>query len=182
MRRLAAGVGGKTQDLVLVQLGGGGGREVMADDDARLLEMFQVHMCHPPQQIVKHTPGDITHVRGAFAKIIVLHRRQCGRVALRHRVEGEFDVHLLCLNHTDDFVQQRAVFQHEQMGVKNAAVRRFHFHADLVLNFQNFLAGLGERFFESVHLSRQFRVGQLMVRNGSVGFAKHKDFPLAYAG
>ena len=177
----AADVGGKPQDLLLVQLGRDGRREVVADDDARFLEMLQVNVVRPPQQIVEHTLGDIAHVGGAFSEIIVLNCGQRGGVTLRHRVERIFDVDLLLLNHPDDFIQERAVFQHQQMRVKNAAVLSFHLGADLVLHFQNLLPGLGQCFFKAVQLLRQFRVAQLPLRHRDVRFAEHEDFPLAYA-
>ena len=56
-------------------------------------------------------------------------------------MERVFGVHLLLLDHSDDFVEQRAVFQHQQVGVEYAAFLGSHGFADLPLNLQNLLAG-----------------------------------------
>ena len=75
-------------------------------------------------------------------------------------------VYLLLLDVADDFVQQRAVLQHQQMRVKNAAFLRAHAGGDFLLDFQDLMAGLDERFFQPGNFIRQLSFGNLTLGNG----------------
>ena len=150
VRGLAADIGGKAEHVALVQLRGVGRRQVVADDDARLLEVAQVDLLVQAEQIVQHARGDVAHVGGAFAQVIVLDGRQRGGVALGDGVEGVFGVDLLLLDHAHDFVEQRAVFQHQQVRVEDAAFLGAHALADLALDFEDLVPGLDQRAFQPV--------------------------------
>ena len=150
VRGLAADVRGKAEHVALVQLRGVGGRQVVADDDARLLEVAQIGFLLQAQQVVQHARGDVPHVGGALAQVIVLDGRQRRGVALGDGVEGVFGVDLLLLDHAHDLVDQRAVFEHQQVRVEDAAFLGAHAFADLALDFQDLVAGLDQRPFEAV--------------------------------
>ena len=178
VRGLAADVGGEAQHVALVQLRGVGGRQVVADDDARLLEVAQVHLLLEAQQVVEDARGHIPHVGGPFPQVIVLDGGQRGRVALGDRVEGVFGVDLLLLDHPHDFVEQRAVLQHQQVRVKDAAFLGAHACADFALDLEELLAGLDQRPFQAVDLLRQLRLGQLRVCRCWAGARpRHEDEP-----
>ena len=96
----------------------------MADDDARLLEVAQVGLLLQAQQVVQDARGHVAHVGGALAQVFVLDGGQGGGVTLGDGVEGVFGVDLFLLDDAHDLVKQRAVFEHEQVRVEDAAFLR----------------------------------------------------------
>ena len=176
---LAADVGGKTKHDFPIQLRRDGRAQIVADDDARLLEFFEIHLLLAAHQIIQDAGGDVPHVGGALAQVIVLNGGERGGIFLGDDMEGVLGVDLFVLDVADDFIQQRAVFQHQQMGVKDAAFLGPHAGADLALDFKDFLPGLDQRLFEPVDFLRQFRIGQFALGYGRVRPAEHKDLPPA---
>ena len=73
------------------------GRQVVADDDARLRQMPQVGLVLAAQQIVQHPRGHVAHVGRAFAQIIVVDGGQRGGVALGDGVKGVLRVDLFAV-------------------------------------------------------------------------------------
>ena len=182
VRGPAAHVRGEAQHLALVQLRRVGRRQVVADDDARLLEMPQVALLVHAEQIVEHADGDVAHVGRPFAQVIVLDGRQRRRVAFGDGVEGVLRVDLLRLDHAHDLVQQRAVLQHQQMRVEDAAFLGAHAFAHLALDLEDLLPGLHQRPLQPVDLFRQLRVGELAPGDGRTRPAEHEDLAAAHPG
>ena len=98
----------------------------MADNDAGLLEMPQFSLFLQAQQIVQHARRHVPHVGGALSQVFVLDGGQGGGVAFGNRVEGMLRVNLLLLDNAQHLVQQRAVFEHQQMRIEDAAFLRAH--------------------------------------------------------
>src|ERR1043166_5420307 len=74
-------------------------------------------------------------------------------------MKGVFGVYFVLLDDAKDFIQQRAVFQNEQVGVKNANSLCAHAFTDLPLRLQNLLACLNEGFLEPIDLFRDSGLG-----------------------
>ena len=122
----------------------------MADDDAGLLEVAQVRLLIQAQQIVQHARRHVAHIGGTLPQVVVLDGRQGGGVALGDHVERVLGVNLLLLDDAHDLVNQRAVFEHEQVGVEDAAFLGAHACAHLALNLQNLMAGLDQGFLQAI--------------------------------
>ena len=86
------------------------------------------------------------------------------------------------LDHPHDFVEQGAVFQHQQVRVEDAAFLGAHAFADLALHLENLLPGLDQRPLQAVDLFRQLPVRQLPPGDGGAGPAQHEDLPAAHSG
>ena len=130
--------------------------------------MPQINFVRAVEEVVQDAGGDVAHVGGAFAKVIVANRLQGGRVPLGDLLEGLFDVDLLLFHQAGHLVDQGAVFQNQQVGVENAGVLRTHRLTDLALDVQNLLTGLNKRLFEPLPFVRQFGFGDRMSRDGVV--------------
>jgi len=182
MGGLAADVRGEAQHHAPVQLRRIAGRQIVADDDARLVEVAQFGLGLQPQQIVQDPPGHVAHIGGAFAQIVVFHRRQGGGIAFGDRVESVLGVDALLLNHADDLVQQRAVFQRQQVGVEDAALLGAHRRHDLALYLGNLGARLSQRRLQALDFPGQIFVRQLALNDIRPGAIQDDDFPAANPG
>ena len=116
-----------------------------------------------PSRLFSTRVGHVAHIGGALAQVFVLDGGQGGGVAFGDGVEGVLGVDLLLLDHAHDLVEQRAVFQHQQMGVEDAAFLGAHAFAHLALDFENLVPGLDQRLLQAIDLLGQLRVGQLRV-------------------
>ena len=179
---LLPNVGGKPENFALVELRRLGGRQVMADDNARLLEVAKIGFLFQAQQVVQDARRYVAHITGALSQILVFDGRQGGGVALGDGVEGVFGVDLLLPDNAHHLVEQGAIFQDEQMGVEDAAFLRPHADADLALDFENLLAGLHERLLQAVDFLGQLGLSQLQLGNAGTGASQYEDLPAAYTG
>jgi len=159
VRGLAADVGGEPEDLDLVKLRGGGGREVVADDDAGLAQGVEIRAMRLTLQIVQHPPGDVAHVGGAFAKIFILDGGQRGGVFLGDGVEGVLDVDLVLLDHARGLLDEDGVLEQEQVRVEDQTFLGAHAGVDLALDLQDVVPGLDERVLEAAQLGAELVIG-----------------------
>src|SRR6266496_2896882 len=97
-------------------------------------------------------------------------------------MESELRIDLLGLNHPDHFIQQRAILQHEQVRVENAALRRPHSLTDPPLHFEQLMAGLNQTSFQAVDLVLQFRLRELTFADARTGTVDHQNPSAANAG
>jgi hypothetical protein len=81
--------------------------------------MAQIDFGLQPQQVVEHARGNVTHIGRPFTQIIVVDRGQRRGITFGDGVEGIFGDSLGFLEGAHDLVQQRAIFQHQQMRVKD---------------------------------------------------------------
>ena len=105
-----------------------------------------------------------------------------GGVAFGDGVEGVFGVDLLLLDHPHHLVEQRAVFEHQQMRVEDAAFLGAHAFAHLALHLQNLVPGLDQRLLQTIDLFGQVLVRHVQLRDARAGPAQHEDLPAAYSG
>ena len=180
VRGLAADVRGEAEHQFSVQQRGGRGREIVADDDARFLELAQVGLIGPAQEIVQHTRGNIPHVGSPLAEILVVHRAERGGVFLGDLLESGLRVDPLFVDHAGDLVNQRRVLQHQQVRVEDAGVLGAHGLAHLALDLEDLLAGQDQRLFEALDFLRDFRLGNLVPRDVVAGLAQHDNSPRAH--
>ena len=100
---------------------------------------------HCPRQeshFLREVRRDIAQIRRALLQIIIVHCAERDGIFLRDLLEGLFDVDFFRLQNARDFIQQRLVFEHQQMRVENASLMRPHACAYLSLDLQDFLSGL----------------------------------------
>ena len=67
VRSLAADVGGESEHEFFVQLRRRGWTQIVADQDARLVQMVQVEGVADFEQVVEHAPGKVAQIGGALA-------------------------------------------------------------------------------------------------------------------
>ena len=144
--------------------------------------MAQVHLFFPAEETVEHAPGHIAHVADALAQILVVHLRERAGVALGHRVEGVLGVDLLRLNDAHGLVNERRVFQHHQVRVKNAGLLGADACRELVLHRQDLFARVDEGLFQTVDFFGQLGIGQFAPRNRVSHLVQHEDLAAANAG
>ena len=143
--------------------------------------MAKVALLLVAEQIVQHPRRHVMQVGGPFPQVFVLDARQCRRVALRHGVKGMLGVDLVLLDHPHHFVEQRAVFEHQQVRVENTPFLRSHPFADLSLDLENLMPRLDERSFQAINLFRQFRLRDLPPGDAWPVMAQHDDLSAAHA-
>ncbi len=97
-------------------------------------------------------------------------------------MKGELGVDLLLADQPDDLLDKHAVFQHQQVRVKNVRLRRAHAGGDAALHLGDLLAGLDERLLETADLLDHLAVGQFAPRDDVAGAAEDKNFPAANTG
>ncbi len=145
-------------------------------------EMAQIKGVLDFEQIVEHAPGEVAQIGGAFAQILVLHVRQRGDIALGHGMKGEIGVDLLLADEPDDLLDEHAVFEHQQVRVKDVRLRRAHAGDDAALHLGDLLAGFDERLLEAADFPGDFRFRQVAPRDDVPGAVQDKNLPAANAG
>ena len=106
------------------------------------------------EQIVQHAAGEVAQIGGAFAEIFVLDGFQHGDVAVGRGVKGVVGVGLLLADDFDDLLDEHAVFEHQQVRVKNIRLGGTHRLGDAALDFGDLLAGADERLLEALDFRR----------------------------
>ncbi len=178
---LAADVRGETEHILAVHLRGLRGRQIVRDDDARLFEMAQVQFFVAAQKMIEHTPRHVAHVADALAQVFVIHPGKRGRVAFRDGVKSVFGVDLLRLDHAHGFINERRVFKHQQVRVKNTGMFRPERAGELALDIEDLLARAQQRLFEPADFLRHLRVGQIAARYIVPDLVQNENLPAADA-
>ena len=96
-------------------------------------------------------------------------------------VENEFDVVQVPLEAAQGLVDQRAVLDHEQMGVENAGVRRANGARDFLLDIEEFLPRGDEGRLEALDLARNFLGADVAQGNFLLVLPVHDDLALGDA-
>lgn len=127
--------------------------------------------------------SETSRMSAAFAEVFVGDGGEGGGVFFGDLVEGVFGGDLFPVDELRHLVDQRRVFEDEQVRVENAGVLRAHALTDLALDLENLVAGLGEGLLEPAQLPGQFRLGEFAAGDGGViGPVEDKDFSTADAG
>jgi len=179
VRRLAAGIRRETEHHVPVEHSGRRRRQVVADDDARFLQFAQVGFVGAAQESVQHPGGNVPHIGGALPQILVVHPAEGGAIFFGDLLEGVFGVDFLLLDEADHFIDQRGVFQHEQVSVEDTGVLGAHRFVDLVLDLEDLLPSPRQGLFQSVNFLRYIPLRKVNPRDGLLGLAEYDDFPPA---
>ncbi len=88
-------------------------------------------------EIPHHPPGHVLDVERALAQVGIVDLAQGLGVMRCHPLENEFDVAQVRLQLAQDFVDQRPVFDHEQVGIENSRVLRSDGLSDLFLHLED---------------------------------------------
>ena len=153
----------------------------MTDDDARLFQISQIDLGLKPEQVVKDTRRNVTHIGGALAQIIILDGGQRCRVTLGYCVECVLRVDFILLDDARYFIQQRAIFQHEQVRIENAAFLGAHGVAYLVLDLLNLATRFDDRLLQPINFLRSFPVRDSALAHRGTGASKNEGFSPADA-
>src|SRR5450756_654771 len=137
----------------------------MRDEDARFGKVFEIEGVLDLEQVVEDPAGEILHVGGAFAEVIILHLFHGGDVAGGDGVVGEIGGHLLLADHPEDLVDDNAVLEHQQVGFKDVALGVAHALGDAALDFLDLGAGADEGVFEAFDLGRDVIDGDFTARD-----------------
>ena len=116
--------------------------------------MAKIQLLLDIEQIVQHAAGEIAQVGGAFPEIFVLHRFQHGDIAVRGGVKGIVRIGFLLADDLDDLLDEHAVFEHQQVGVKDVRLGGTHRVGHAALHLGDLLAGAHQRVFEAFDFLR----------------------------
>ena len=75
-----------------------------------------------PEEVPDHAARDVLDIHDALAQVGIVDGAEGAAILFRHLVEGVFDVVTLVFEIPKDLIDQRAVFDDEKMGVKNAGI------------------------------------------------------------
>ena len=114
-------------------------------------------------EVANDAPGHVLDVERAFAQIGIIDLAQRFGVTRRHFLENPFHVAKIGFQFAQDFIDQGAIFDHEQMRIENPGVLRPDRFGDLLLHFENLHARLDQRRSRS----GRFRPGSAMARCGN---------------
>ncbi len=126
----------------------------MADDNTGFLQVSEVDLFVPPHEVVQHPRRNVAHVRRPLAEVFVLDRAERFGVLIRHLLKGELGRDFFLGDDAVDLVDQRRIFQHQQMGVEYAGVLGAHALIYLALNFENLPSGLHQGLLQTLDLLR----------------------------
>src|SRR5665213_799185 len=149
----------------------------MADQDARFAQMPEIKLLPGIEQIVEHAAGEVAQIGGAFAEIFIFDRLQHGDVAVGRGVKGIVGVGLLFTDDLDDFLDEHAVFKHQQVRVENIRLGGAHRVGDAALDFGDLLAGADEGVFEAFNFRHDGVRLQFAPDDGMTGAVQDNDFP-----
>ena len=144
--------------------------------------MAQIEGVLDIEQVVEHATGEVAQIGGALAQIFVLHVRQRGNVTLGDGVKGEIGVDLLLADKPDDLLDQHAIFEHQQVRVKNVRLRRAHAFGHPALHLRDLLAGFDERPFKAPDFLGNFPLRQFPPRDGVPRAVEDKYLSAANTG
>ena len=108
-------------------------------------------------QIANDAAHDILNVQGAFAQIRIVDFAQCLCVAAGDFLEDRFDLDQIGLKLAQDFVDQRSIFDHEQMGIENPRVFCPNGFRNPLLHLENLHSRLHESGFETRNFGANLR-------------------------
>ena len=91
-------------------------------------------------------------------------------------MERVLGVDFFLVDVADDFVQQGAILQHQQVRVEDAAFIGAHADTDLTLHIEDLLPSQNEGAFKAADFLGQVGVGHVALGNGGVGTAQDDDF------
>ena len=109
------------------------------------------------EEIIEHAAGEIAHVRGTFAQVIILHLFHGGDVTVGDGMESELGVEFLFADELEDFINDDAILEHEEVGVKDIALGTAHILDDAALDFADLGVGLDEGLLKALGLRRRCR-------------------------
>jgi hypothetical protein len=97
-------------------------------------------------------------------------------------VKGEVGIDLLLPDHPDDFLDEHAVFEHQQVRVKNVRLLCAHVATHAALHLGDLLAGLTSACSKRLDLLSDFRGRQTAPGDDVAGTVQDKNLPAANAG
>ena len=175
VRSATAEIDGETEDVFAIHRRRIRGRDVVRDEDVRLRHR-QKRFRRFPLQIPNDAARHVLDIERAFAEIRIVDLAEGFGVMFRHFMENKFHVAKIGLEFAQYFVDQRPVFDDEQMRIENARVFRTDRFGDTLLHFENLRARLDERRFEPRDLVRDI-AGLNPVPSNVVAIVAHdQDF------
>jgi hypothetical protein len=75
-----------------------------------------------PSKIIENAFGNVAHIRRALAQVFVVDSAEGAGIFFSDLLEGVFGSDLLLKNDAADFLDERGIFQHEQMCIEDAGI------------------------------------------------------------
>jgi len=181
VRGLAADIRGKAENELAIELRRVAGRQIVRQQNVRRQDtaMRQTLLA---EKIVDHAPADIVNVHRALAQVGIINIGECLRIAVRDLLEDVFDIQLVALKRPQHFVDQRAIFDHQQVRVEDARVLRANGFGDPLLHIDDLPARLNQRRFETGNLPGDLALLDSAHRWILVLRPVHEDSPAGDAG
>ena len=139
VRGAAALFGDEAADQLAVDQRGVGRREIARDDDVRPVEFVQF-LAGFAEKVADDAAGDVFDVDDAFLQVGVIDGGEGAAVFLGDLMEDELDIIQVALESAQGFIDEGAVFDDEEVGIKDAGVVRPDGPGNFLLNLEKFLA------------------------------------------
>ena len=148
MRGLASLFGGKTKDERAVDRCGIGRGEIPGDNNVWLV-FGRDHAGRLSEQVPNHAARDVLDIDHPLAKIGIIDGAESAAILLRDLMEGVFDIVSLLFKISEDFIDQRAVFDHQKMRIKNPRILGADGVGDSLLDLEQLGASGDQGRFET---------------------------------
>ena len=182
VRGLAADICGKSLREIPVQRGGLRGREIVSYENVRLGEVRKI-MGAMAGEMFEHTAGHITNIGCAFAQVFIFYRAEGMRIFFGDLMKSISDVDLLGFDEALYLLQQRGIFQHQQVGIKDRRFGGTHAGLHFALNRRNLPSRFGQRVLEKLQFGGQLIGFQSLTGRPFALIVIHHHNPTAdYAG
>ena len=135
----------------------------MGDDDVAAVVAGQVARGFA-EQMPDDAAGHVLDVHHPLAQVRIVNFDQGAAVALRDLVKDGLDVLVILLQAAQNFIDQGAVLDHQQVGVENTGILGADGVGNTLLDLEQFRAGGDEGGLKSGDL-----LGEFLSRDGALG-------------
>ena len=132
-------------------------------------------------EIADDAAGDVVDIEGALAEVGVVYLGEGLGVAIGDLGEDVLDVEAIALEGAEDFIDEGAIFDDEEVGIEDGGIVGADGDGDFLLKLEDLLAGGEESAFEALDLVwdvifrdamvRGLLVVRAMVEDGAAGDA-----------
>ena len=151
----AAQIGRQAEHEFAVHRRGIRWRDVVRHQDMGLGQR-QKRLRRLPLKVSNNPARHVLDVDGALTQVGIVDLAQGIGIMVRHLLKDEFHIAQIRLELAQDFIDQRSIFDHEQVCVENTGILGPDRFRDPLLHFKNLGPRLDQRGFESPDFVRDF--------------------------
>ena len=181
MGGLASLLGRKAEDECAVDGGCVGRGEIARHDDVRLV-LRGNRVGRLSEEVPDDAACNVLDVHDTFAQVRIVDGPECAAILLRDLVESVFHVVAFVFEVAENFIDKRAVFDHEKMGVEDAGILRANRIRNTLLDFKKLGPGGNEGGLEARDLFGKFASGDRSNGDFFVVQPVHSDPGMGDAG